>query len=227
MTDIFDEVGEDLRRERLNRFWKSYGGVVIALAVLIVLGTAVWRGWVYYSEQQAAAAGDAYSAAIAKAADGDANAAAESLLAFSSDAPKGYAALARFRAATAKAVAGETETAIAAFDTLSKDATIAKEMRDLAALRAAMIAVDKEDLAAVKARLAAYDSDISPWRFSARELIALAAVKAQAWDEARAMLDKLKADPSTPQDVASRTGILAGVVRAAAGDPEKPAPAGS
>ncbi len=227
MTDIFDEVGEDLRRDRLNRLWKNYGGVIIGLAVLVVLGTAVWRGWVYYSEQQAAAAGDLYSAAIAKASEGDANAAAESLLAFSSDAPKGYAVLARFRAASAKAAAGETDTAVAAFDALAKDAAVPQEMRDLAAIRAAMIAVDTEDLAAVKARLAAFDSDISPWRFSARELIALAAVKAQAWDDARAMLDKLKADPSAPQDVASRTGILAGVVRAAAGEPEKPAPAGS
>lgn len=227
MTDIFDEVGEDLRRDKLNRLWKRYGVLIIALAVLIVLATAAWRGWEYYAGQQAAANGEAYRAALAKAADGDHAATAESLLAFATTAPKGYAALARFRAASEHQAAGETDNALAAFDQLAKDGSIPAEMRDLAAIRAAMIAVDREDLAAIKARLAAYDTDISPWRFSARELIALAAVKAAAWDDARAMLDKLKADPNAPQDVASRTGILSGIVRAAVGEPDKPANPGS
>lgn len=227
MTDIFDEVGEDLRRDQLKRLWSRHGGLIIALAVLVVVGTAAWRGYEYWAETKAAAAGDAYLAALQKAAEDDHAAAASALTAFASDAPADYAVLARFRAATEHAAAGETDNALAAFDGLAKDGGLPQEIRDAAAIRAAMIAVDREDLAAMKARLARYDSDISPWRFSARELIALAAVKAEAWDDARAMLDKLTADPAVPQDVSSRAGILSGVVRAAAGQPDKPAAAGS
>ncbi|BBE71281.1 tetratricopeptide repeat protein [Oharaeibacter diazotrophicus] len=228
MTDIFDEVGEDLRRDRLTKLWKSYSGVVIGVAVLIVAGTAAWRGWEYYTERQAAAAGDAFRAALASAKDEDHGAVAEALTAFASDAPKDYRALALMRAAAERLAAGETDNALAAFETISKDAAVPQEIRDVAALRAAMVAVDRDDLAAIKARVAPYDNDVSPWRFSARELVALAAVKAEAWDEARAALAKIDNDPQTPQDVSSRAGILSGIVRAAAGEPAKPAtPAGS
>ena len=41
MSDIFREVEEDVRREKLEKFWKAYGDYVIALAAVIVVGTAV------------------------------------------------------------------------------------------------------------------------------------------------------------------------------------------
>ena len=40
MSDIFDEVGEDLRRDRLTGLWKRYGWVLYVVAGLIVAGTA-------------------------------------------------------------------------------------------------------------------------------------------------------------------------------------------
>lgn len=227
MTDIFDEVGEDLRRDQLKRVWQRYNGLIIGAAVLIVVATAGWRGYETWAASRAATAGSAFEAALAKADEGDHKAAAEALVAFASDAPGDYARLARFRAATEHAAAGETDNALASFEALANDASLPAELRDLARIRAAMIAVDREDLAAIKTRLGPLDTDINAWRHSARELIAIAAVKAEAWDEARAMLDKLQADPAVPQDVAQRAQILAGVVRAAVGEPEKPAPAGS
>ena len=38
MTDIFDEVGEDLRRDQLKRMWQRYSGLVYGAAALIVVG---------------------------------------------------------------------------------------------------------------------------------------------------------------------------------------------
>jgi hypothetical protein len=227
MTDIFDEVGEDLRRDQMKRIWQRYSGVIIGIAVLIVAATAGWRGYETWAASRAAAAGETYAAAIATAEAGDHKAAAEALLAFASDAPGEYGRLARFRAASEHAAAGDTDNALAAFEALAADGSLPAELRDLARVRAAMLALDKEDLAAVKARVADLDTDINAFRHSAREIVAIAAVKAGAWDEARAVLEKLRADPAVPADVAQRAQILAGVVRAAAGEPEAPAAAGS
>lgn len=228
MTDIFDEVGEDLRRERLKRFWQNYGWVVILLAVLVVAATAGWRIWEHYTTTAAADAGDRYEAALAEARDGsDPLAAAAALEAFAAEAPKLYAALAQFRAASEHAAAGETDNALASFERLSADAGLPQEFRDLAAIRAAMIAVDREDLAAVKARVAAFDNDTSPWRFSAREVVALAAVKAEAWEEARAMAEKIINDTNAPRGISARAQIIQAVVVSAVGAPAKSEGAGS
>ena len=35
MTDIFHEIEEDLRRERLRKLWDRFGNYLIALALLL------------------------------------------------------------------------------------------------------------------------------------------------------------------------------------------------
>ena len=42
MADIFHEVDEEVRRERLHKFWERYSILIIGLAVLIVGGIGAW-----------------------------------------------------------------------------------------------------------------------------------------------------------------------------------------
>jgi hypothetical protein len=223
MTDLFDEVGEDLRRERLKRIWQSYGALIIGAAVLLVLGVAGWRGYETWRDGQAAEAGALFRSALQKAEEGDHAVAADALVAFSSGAPGDYPLLARLRAASERAAAGETDTALSIFEATAADDTVPAAIRDLARVRAAMIAVDREDLAAIRARVAGLDGPDAAYRHAARELVAVAALKAEAWDEARTALEALTGDPELPADFAQRARILEDIVRAEIGD--KPAAA--
>ena len=48
MADIFQEVEEDLRRDRYQRLAKKYGGYLVAGMLLLVLGTTgyvLWKNW--------------------------------------------------------------------------------------------------------------------------------------------------------------------------------------
>ncbi len=208
MSDIFDEVGEDLRRDRLTGLWKRYGWILYVAAGLIVAGTAAWRGYDYWATSRANAAGDAYSQVLASAKAGDHKALAESLAVYGSGAPEQYQVLARFRAASEHAAMGETDNALAAFEDLSKASGVDQPFRDLAAVRAALIAVDRESLDQIKARVSGYNNDISPWRHAAREIVALAAVRAEDWkvvgEEARKLID----DPAAPSDARNRARVL-------------------
>ncbi len=64
MADIFHEVDEEVRRERLQKLWERYGIYVIALAVLIVAAIGVWRGYEYWETKKATAAGAAFELAL-------------------------------------------------------------------------------------------------------------------------------------------------------------------
>lgn len=208
MSDIFDEVGDDLRRDRLTSLWKRYGWVLYLVAGLVVAGTAAWRGYDYWATSRANAAGDAYSQVLASAKAGDHKALAESLAVYAGGAPAQYQVLARFRAASEHAATGETDNALAAFEDISKASGVDPAIRDLAAIRAALIAVDRENLDQIKARVSGYNNDISPWRHAAREIIALAAVRAEDWKSVSEEARKLSDDPATPSDVRARAGIL-------------------
>ena len=208
MTDIFDEVGEDLRRDQLKRIWKRYSGFVYGAAFAIVAGTAGYEGYDAWKTNWANTAGDAYTDVLAAAKVDDHIGLATSLAAYQSSAPAQYALLARFRAASEHAAAGEIDNALAAFEALANDGSITQQFRDLAAIRAALIALDREDLDKIKARVVPFNTDISPWRFAAREVVALAAVKAENWTEVASAATKLVADPGVPGDLRTRAQVL-------------------
>ncbi|MGB7021418.1 MAG: tetratricopeptide repeat protein, partial [Xanthobacteraceae bacterium] len=70
MTDIFNEVDEEVRREQLNKLWERYGIYLVALCVLIVAGVGAWRGYEWWQSQQAAKSGAAFEQAVALAQAG-------------------------------------------------------------------------------------------------------------------------------------------------------------
>ena len=45
MSELFDEVDEEVRREQLKKLWDKYSIYIIALALLIIAGVGGWRGY--------------------------------------------------------------------------------------------------------------------------------------------------------------------------------------
>ncbi len=64
MTDIFNEVDEEVRREQLKKLWERYGNYLIAVCVLIVVGVGAWRGYEWWQAKQAAQSGAAFEQAV-------------------------------------------------------------------------------------------------------------------------------------------------------------------
>ena len=64
MSDIFNEVDEEVRREQLKKLWERYGNLIIAAAFLVVAGVAAWRGYEYWQARKAAEAGAVYESAL-------------------------------------------------------------------------------------------------------------------------------------------------------------------
>ena len=59
------EVEEELRSDRLKGFWDRFGTYIIAAAVIVVIATAAWTGYEYYTESRANASGDtAHSSSV-------------------------------------------------------------------------------------------------------------------------------------------------------------------
>lgn len=214
MADIFREVDEDLRRDRLGRLWKRFAPYVIGVAVLIVVGTAGYRGWEAWQQSISEEAGDAFLAALETAEKGEHDAAREALAGMT-DATGGYPMLARMRAASELAQSGDTAGAVKAFDAIAADTSIGETQRELASLRAAYLALDAEERAAVEARVSALNTEIHPMRHSAREILALAAWKAGDLAAAQARVDEILADTETPSDVTIRARVLQSLLQSA------------
>jgi hypothetical protein len=220
MSDIFREVDEEIRHERYKRLWDRFGSYLIAVAILIVVGTAAYRGWLYWRETAARESGDVFVTAVRLADEGK-FAEAEAQLAGLADAPGGYPALARMRGAALKGEAGDPAAAMAAFDMIADDGREAPLLRDIARLRAGYLALDLEDYAGAVSRLEVLSGDDNAWRFLAREGLALAAWKQDDTAAARRWIGGIVDQEGAPGDVVSRARTLLELIDAAEGKPDE------
>jgi hypothetical protein len=220
MSDIFQEVDEEVRRDKAAEFWKKYQNLILAGAALIVLAAGGFRYWQYERERAQQAAGDQYQQALAALEGGKLDEAKAGLDKIAAQAPSGYRALAQMTAAGAEA-SKDPQGAIGAFDAISGDAAIDPLLRDAARLRAALLRVDiagEEQKGA--AALTSLSTDNGPYRRLARLALGALALERKDYDDAAKQFDLVLGDPEVSPDerqAASRwLGLIASNRSAAA-----------
>jgi hypothetical protein len=214
VADIFKEVEEDLRREKFEQLWQRYGRWVIALAVVVVVGTAGSVAWQRYQQHREAQLAEQYGAAIALTdpTTGDL-AKADAVLANIADAGGGYGALASLERAAVKAKAGDIDGATKIYDTLAADSGAPSALRDLAKLLKVMRLVDSGDPAALTTALAPLMAPENPWRFTATELTAILALRSGDQKHATELFTQLADDQAAPSSLRARAAEMAAALK--------------
>lgn len=207
MADIFNEIDEDLRRERYSRLWARYGAYVIGLAVLIVLAVAGWRGYEWWRLQRDQAAGAQFEAALQLAVDGKAAEADAAFQQIEKDGTPGYRMLARFRAAAERAKT-DRAAAVADYDVLARDPSIGALMQNVAQVRAALLLVDTAAPADIESRMKPLDTPEGAFRHSAREIIGLSQYKAGNYQAATDAFTAILNDGQTPPGLRRRAELM-------------------
>ena len=213
MADIFHEVDEEVRRERLQKLWDRYSIYIIALAVLIVAGIGGWRGYEYWQAKQAAAAGAAYESALSLSEAGKHAEAEAAFAKIAAEAPAGYRTLARLRAA-AELAQTKRPDAVKAYDEIAADTSLGTTLQDLAAVRAGMLMVDSAPLSDMRRRLDPVAEPGHTFRHSARELLALSAWRNHDFTAARRYIDMIASDGETPPGTRARADVLSALIAA-------------
>ncbi len=216
MPDIFDEIQEDLRAERLQALARRYGGLVILLGVLIIAAAAAWQGWQWWQGKQRVTIAGRYLAAMqladtprAAGQPPDAAAATRAFMAVAAAGPEGYRTLARLRAAALQADTGHLGAALGLWNQVAGDRSADPLLRGLATLLWAQHQVDAGDPAMLKARLGPLIAPTDPWHGLAEETEALIDIRTGDATAARALLQQLVADTTAPDGVRNRArGLL-------------------
>lgn len=219
MVDIFDEVEDDLRAERVARLLKRYAWLIVAVAVAAVGAAIGWQLWARWQAGQDLAAAQRYAAAqvaadAAAGGTGDAATRSAAIAALDQQAaagPEGYRTLMWLRAAALKADAGDVPGAVALWDRVAADPGADRLLRDLASLMAAQRQLDHGDPGQLAARLGPLAAAGNPWSALAREQLALLDLRQGKAAEAKAALHALSIDLAAPNGVRQRAAaILAG-----------------
>ena len=214
MADIFHEVDEEVRRERLQKLWDRYSFYIIGVAVLIVASIGAWQAYQWWDAKKAAAAGVAFESALSLSDEGKHAEADAAFAKIAAEAPAGYRTLARLRAAGELAQTKPAD-AVKAYDELAADASLGSTLQDLAAVRAGMLMVDTASLAEMQRRLDPVTGPGHAFRHNARELLALSAWRNHDFTAARRYIDMIVADAETPPGTRARADMLSALIAAA------------
>jgi hypothetical protein len=199
LSDIFREVEEDVRREKLEKLWKAYGTHLIVLLVLALIGIAGFEVWQRYEANLR----DKDSAAFAAAQRiADPKAAANAFATLGKTAHGGYGTLARMAQADALSTAGQGAQAAA----LYKDIANADHgnLGAVARLRAGWLTVDTAPHADLQTLLQPLLDPGSVWRQMAEEILAYSDYRAGKLLAADAEFAKIAADAAAPDALRTR-----------------------
>ena len=212
MSDIFQEVEEDVRREHYEKLWKKYGNYVIAAGAVLVLAVAGFQAWRNYDLGQRQAVSDRYEAAVQTALQGDVAKAETEFAALAADAPGGYETLAKFQLATAYLAQNKRDPAV----TLLRELTDASDpvISSAARLRLAWTMADASPKPEIVTILQPLTAEDSPWRFAAAEILAYMDLRDGSATVAQEQYAKLAAEAQAPASLRQRAGALAEYLKA-------------
>lgn len=203
MVDVFDEVEEELRRERYQAALRRYGPWVAGVAAAIVLGAAGYQFWDWNSSRTSAEASDQYMAAAEALASGDLTTADAGFADLAESGPRGYAALSLLRRGEIALQQNNAEEA-ARYFSAAAERSPEPLTRQLATYKATLAQFDALSYDDVRVRLSPLTEGDAPFGALARELIAAAAVRAERWDEARSAYELLSVSLDAPPGVSRR-----------------------
>jgi hypothetical protein len=207
VSELFDEVDEDVRRDQLKKLWDQYSIYIIAGALLIIAAVGGWRGYEYLEAKKAAEAGAAFDKAVELSEQNKHTEAEAAFTDLAAKAPSGYRILARLRAA-AEVANRDPQAAAKLYDDIAADRSVGTPEQELAKIRAAGLLLATASYPNMLARLEPATVPGATFRHTARELLALSAWRANDAAATRQWLDLIANDSETPPGLRSRAEAL-------------------
>lgn len=209
MSDIFQEIDEDLRRDKFSALWNKYQNVIYVGVAAIILGTAGTTVWRIYERRVEEQAGAAYLSAL-QATTQDPKAAVD-IFAGIAEAGGPAASLARFDMARAAVLAGDKQGALDMLSAMAGDARIDAPMQGAAAIMAGYLALDLKQPDQAIGQVEKLLLEGNAYRLMAMEITGLAAHA--AGDNAKAKqiftdLAPLAEAPEAPAKLRERVAIM-------------------
>lgn len=203
MTNLIDEIKEDLKREQLLKIWQTYHSAILGTLAVLIVGGAGYLYWDHRQDRLRLEATQAYEAAVTLPTEAEQEKAFQSL----SQGPKGYALLGAFEAAEL------AKDPASAYRAIAKENRHDKVFRDLATLKALLKDLPSKDPQALLEEVATLTKTATPWRESAYEIEAIVTLKMGQLEKALSLFERLAHSKKAPRGVRQRSQAMLDLVR--------------
>ena len=211
MVDVFGEVDEQIRADRLHTMMKRGIPAFIAALILSVLVVVSIEGFHMYQTGQSAKASLAYQDAMDAAAKGDDAKAFQQFDALAKGSGP-YKALALMQQGGVRMDQDKNAEAAALFDQAAAAAGKNTLVADIATLKSAYAQLDTAPLDQMVAKLTPLIATGRPYRIQAREALAMARLAAGKASDAKSDLVSISLLQDTPDSARQRAQAIIALI---------------
>lgn len=215
--DIYREVDEELKAERMRAVARRYAGAAVAAVVVVVAGAGLWSWQQAHHKALDQVATGTYLAALRQtdhlpepvggapvALAGKLQSGLDSLQKLATSDDRGVAILARMQEAAVQAARGDAKAALAAWNSVQDDPEADPAWRNIATLLWCQHQLDTGDIPTLRSRLSLLSGQGKAWSGLAVEALAVLDVREGHGDDARKKLSALVDSAETPAGVRNR-----------------------
>ncbi len=198
MNDFMTELKQDMKEERLRRWWESNAKFVYGFIIGTILITALYT-WKQDADKSHA---EEFSLLLdrASAIRIDDTERTKLLNKVIQDGTPAFKTLASFSQAFALVDKGDYAMAVKTFDAIGNNTQFDQLFRDFAALRAVFVLTEHlKDDPTIEQRLTTLTATKNTWRYSALEIKAMYLLEKGKNSEALAVMKALTEDENTPR----------------------------
>lgn len=204
MSDIFDEVSEALKQDKVEQWWKQNGGYVIWFCTCLIVFTALTafvRGWIDSNKQAET------QQLVALYSIEDSSQGFSALSAYKEEGPEDLAKLATLQAANKAFAAGKNEEAFALLKAFAESGSGLYEDYARIIYVSKKLNLEEFDFEGYKPLLIFLNPALelsSPWMSAAMELKATIETQMKLYDSAMTSYLQITELPGVPQERAAR-----------------------
>jgi len=206
------EVDENLRRDQLRDFFKTYGNWLILAVILFLAASGGFIWWKQHQVKEHEAQVEKLAQVYKDIGGGSTSQAPQQLDELSKSGAKAVRASAMFARAALALQQNDVRRATNTFKAISDDSGLPKPYRDTALIRQTALEFDQLKPDEVISRLEPLAKPGEPWFGTAGELSALAMVKQGKRQEAGQLFAAIAKDAQVPQTIRARAVQVAGTL---------------
>lgn len=201
---LFQEINEELKKEKLANFWKKYGLLAIIMIIAGLTFAVSYESIVAWRNKRAQSWANTYAYAYNLQYQGEYD---KSISVFRDMAEKNdgiYRDLARLQAANILFMQNKNADAEKELQAFINDEDSNKNLRDMAVIKLASYKLDEAPAGEINSLLDPLIAEDGKWVNSARELKAMLAIREHKLEEAKSLYEQLLGSPTLQANFKNR-----------------------
>jgi len=198
------EVDEELRRDRVSGIVTRYGWYILGAVLLLLAAIGGYLWWQHRQTVEAGEQSERLIQVIEQIDQNNARAAAGAIDELAASDQVGYRMAALFARANAQIATNAVPAAIATLKGIAADGDAPQPYRDAAMIRQTLLELDTLPPDQIVQRLRPYAAAGNAWHGTAGEMLGVALIRQQKFQEAGRVFEAIAKDRSVPEPIRAR-----------------------